>query len=122
MFWLPQSGKVHFGYIYGFGLFGTVALYTILNLMAREDAQIDLARCFSVLGYCLLPIVVISALTVFVALNTFVGGLIALIAVLWSTYTATRFFETVLLMTEHRTLIAYPTFLVYATFALITVL
>jgi hypothetical protein len=30
-----QNGKVHFGYIYGFGITGIVCLYTILNLLSQ---------------------------------------------------------------------------------------
>ena len=29
-----QNGKVQFGYIYGFGISGTVCLYFILNLLS----------------------------------------------------------------------------------------
>ena len=116
-----QSGKLHFGYIYGFGLMGTFGITGILNLMSQEGS-LDLILSFSVLGYCLLPIVFISAITVFISLNNTVGAILTLVAVLWSTYTATRFFEAALRMQNHRYLIAYPTLLVYASFALITVL
>ena len=46
---------------------------------------------------------------------------IALVCILWSTITATRFFEKALQLKEQRYLIAYPTGLVYCVFVLITV-
>lgn len=36
---LLQAGKIHFGYIYGFGAFGNVAIYTIMNLMATTGVS-----------------------------------------------------------------------------------
>jgi len=57
-----QSGKPNFGYIYGVGLFGAASMYTLLNLMS--DHGIDAYRVASVLGYCLLPMVGISAISV----------------------------------------------------------
>jgi len=42
-------------------------------------------------------------------------------AVGWCTLTATRFFEAALAAREQRYLIAYPSFLLYACFALIAV-
>ena len=41
--------------------------------------------------------------------------------ILWSTHTATRFFEKALHMADQRYLIAYPVGLVYSCFVLITV-
>ena len=42
-------GKLHFGYIYGFGVFGCLAMSAIVNLMSREE--VDTWRVFSILGY-----------------------------------------------------------------------
>jgi hypothetical protein len=67
-----QTGKVHFGYIYGFGAMGCIAMYTVLNLMA-ESHFMDMSRTFSVLGYCLLPIVLLSAIAVFFNLQGLFG-------------------------------------------------
>lgn len=51
-----------------------------------------------------------------------VAGLIcALLTISWCTFSATRTFEAALEMREQRYLIAYPVFLLYACFALITV-
>jgi len=68
-----QTGKVHFGYIYGFGMVGCILLYGILNLMSEEG--IDMYRTMSILGYCLLPIVFLAALNVVVNLRYFFGSI-----------------------------------------------
>jgi hypothetical protein len=105
---------------------GCGALWTVLNLMSSNGHNaahqpIDFSRVLSVFGYCLLPIILIAVLTVFASMTGLVGGLVALAAVAWCTYSAVRFFEAITRMTSHRWLLAYPTFLLYACFALITV-
>lgn len=124
-FFLLFSGKIFFGYVFGFGFVGCLAMYCVINLMNHAGTQaIDLYRVFSALGYCLLPIVLLSAVTVILNLSNVptLGLILTSIAVLWCTQTATRFFEAATQMSEQRYLIAYPVFLLYACFALITVL
>jgi len=72
-----QSGKPQFGYIYGLALLGSISLYCLLNLMSEQG--IDAYRVLSVLGYCLLPMVGVGALSVVITLeyvnvNTLVGA------------------------------------------------
>ncbi|KAI0798718.1 hypothetical protein BC629DRAFT_1502195, partial [Irpex lacteus] len=83
MFWyfLLFSGKPQFGYIYGVGLLGSGSIYTLLNLMSEQG--IDAYRVVSVLGYCLLPMVGVGAISVMITLD-------------------------VLRMSEQRLLVAYP--------------
>lgn len=131
---LKQSGKLHFGYIYGFGLLGCVCMMLLVNLMQGVVADtvqsetmtqapfaLDLsALCLtiSMLGYCLLPIVLLAALAVFVNLHGWVGVVLGLAAILWSTLSCARFFEVALRMSDRKWLIAYPAGLFYACFAL----
>lgn len=117
---------MHFGYIYSFGLLGCGALWTVLNLMSStahdsDHIPIGFTRVLSVFGYCLLPIILIAVLTVFVSMTGILGSILTLGAVGWSTYSAVRFFEATTHMREHRWLLAYPSFLLFACFALITV-
>ena len=62
------SGKLHFGYLFGFGMVGCFFIYTVLNLMNQNQATqahgIDSYRVVSILGYSLLPIVILSATTI----------------------------------------------------------
>lgn len=120
-FCLLLAGKIHFGYIYGFGAFGNVAMYTIMNLMAHAGHSLDMARTFSVLGYALLPIVGLAVVAVFVSLRNVVGAVLGLLCITWCTACATKFFEAALTMKAQRWLIAYPVFLFYACFVLITI-
>lgn len=62
-----QSGKAQFNYIYGVGVLGSVSIYVLLNLMS--DAGIDAYRVCSILGYCLLPMVGIGAVSVMFTLE-----------------------------------------------------
>jgi len=119
-FCLLLTGKIHFGYIYGFGLIGCVGMYIILNLMS-EDKSIDIYRTMSILGYCLLPIVALAAIHIFMSLKGVVGFAMTALTVLWCTIAATRFIEATLSMRGQRYLVAYPLMLLYSCFALITV-
>lgn len=55
---LLLHGKIHFGFIYGVGVLGCLGLYFILNLMSSDG--ISLTCTVSVIGYCLLPMGILS--------------------------------------------------------------
>ena len=117
---------MHFGYIYSFGLLGCAGLYWVLNLMSSpahdsSHAPVGFYHVLSVFGYSLLPIVLIAAAAPVLDMRGPVGGVATAAAVAWCAYSAVRFFEALTKMTEHRWLLAYPAFLLYACFALITV-
>jgi len=178
---LLLQGKLHFGYLFGFGLIGCSLMFVVLNLMApdneydqdhfnllsgmpvlgrgmgsvmgmnpnmnmnmpvnsalsgtiswtsgggsssssssRGGGGISFDRTTSVLGYSLLPLVLLAAVLVFVSLPGVVGFVVAAAVIAWCTLTATVFFETALEMRDQRWLIAYPTALLYVCFALLT--
>ncbi|RLN52857.1 hypothetical protein BBJ29_005317 [Phytophthora kernoviae] len=119
---LLLAAKVHFGYIYGFGVLSCLFMYLLMNLLSPERT-IDIYRVCSVLGYCLLPIIGLAAINIVVSVKNLglVGFLLASVCTLWSTHTASRFFEKALYMTEQKYLVMYPTMLVYACFVLIAV-
>lgn len=117
---LLLSGKVHFGYIYGFGGLGCLSLYTVMNLLSQAR-NIELYNTVSILGYCLLPIVLLAAVNVPLNLKNFFGFFISLAAIGWATVTATKFFEGALHLNEQKWLVAYPIFLFYLVFVLITI-
>ncbi|THH20421.1 hypothetical protein EW146_g950 [Bondarzewia mesenterica] len=113
------SGKPQFGYIYGVGLLGSISIYTLLNLMSEKG--IDAYRVVSVLGYCLLPMVGVGALSVLVTLDGLLGYVLSLLSIAWCTYAASGIFVTVLRMSDQRLLVAYPIGLLYGCFALLSV-
>ncbi|KAJ3300844.1 hypothetical protein HK104_000038 [Borealophlyctis nickersoniae] len=115
---LLLSGKVHFGYVYGVAMLGWFSMWGILNLMS--ETGIDGYRTASVLGYCLLPMVLLSMISAL--LSGHVAGLIlSALSVLWCTHSASLMFVTVLSMSEQRLLVAYPVGLLYSAFALLAV-
>lgn len=113
---LLLSGKVHFGYIYGFSVCGCLAIMMIINLLLKEEpganqynnefnvnnsnitstkfsvnsTSLDLWQSFSILGYCLLPVIFLSFFNLFLNLRGLFGLLLAISSILWSTYAATR--------------------------------
>ncbi|KND05137.1 transporter YIP1 [Spizellomyces punctatus DAOM BR117] len=117
---LLLSGKINFGYVYGVAMLGCVSVYAILNLMS--ESGIDGYRTASVLGYCLLPMVVLSSVATLLQLSGHIVGLIlSALSVLWCTYSASKMFTTVLSMSEQRLLVAYPVGLLYSAFALLAI-
>ena len=116
---LLLSGKVHFGYIYGFSVFGCAGIYMILNLMHSNGIGFSLT-C-SVLGYCLLPVIGLAALNIVLRLNGMFGLLLSLIFVGWSTYAAARLLDAKLQLSDQYWLVVYPISLLYSCFVLITI-
>ncbi|KAB5595119.1 Protein YIPF5 [Ceratobasidium theobromae] len=116
---LLMSGRPQFGYIYGVAVFGAGSLYTLLNLMS--ESGIDAYRVASVLGYCLLPMVGVGALSVCFVLDGAIGYLLSILSVIWCTYAASGIFVAVLRMSDQRLLVAYPVGLLYGCFALFSV-
>ncbi|KAF9166212.1 hypothetical protein DFQ27_008690 [Actinomortierella ambigua] len=116
---LLLSGKHHFGYIYGVAVVGCTVLYLILNLMSPQG--VDIPRTASVLGYCMLPLVMLSCVSTLVSLNDRQGYILSILAIVWCTYSSSGFFTTVLGMNNQRFLVAYPVGLFYGCFALMTV-
>ncbi|KAI9325981.1 hypothetical protein DFJ73DRAFT_791185 [Zopfochytrium polystomum] len=112
------AGKLHFGYIYGLAMLGCLSVYAILNLMS--ESGIDGYRTASVLGYCLLPMVILSFLSM-LARNTIFVAILSALSVLWCTHSASLMFVTVLSMNEQRLLVAYPVGLLYSAFALLAI-
>ncbi|KAG8996446.1 hypothetical protein FRB94_008277 [Tulasnella sp. JGI-2019a] len=119
---LLLSGRSQFGYIYGIALMGSLSIYALLNLMSTNG--IDAYRTASVLGYCLLPMVGVGALSVgrnFSTLSPYMIASLSIISVVWCTYAASSIFVTILRMSDQRLLVAYPVGLLYGTFALFSV-
>ncbi|KAF2458078.1 hypothetical protein BDY21DRAFT_260167, partial [Lineolata rhizophorae] len=144
---LLLSGKVHFGYIYGFALLGSTSLHTILSLMsppvspmasgpdvssAMQDhaassrtshfsSSLTFPRSASVLGYCLLPLVLTSLVGVAAPMDTPFGYVLTIAAIMWCTYSSSAMFTAVGRMSDMRGLVAYPLALFYAGFGIMAI-
>ncbi|KAM0687690.1 Protein yipf4 [Conglomerata obtusa] len=103
------NGKIHFGYVYFLTLSSNLLIYFLLNAIKSTQKCVDLARCFSVLGYSFLPVVVFAFLHAFCGYLKYVGFVCAG----WSCYVASIVFCRYLEMEEMFFLIGYPILLMY---------
>lgn len=137
-----QSGKVHFGYIYGLALLGSTSLHLILSLMSpptspsssagpssshdhdhhlqhqQLSSTLTFPRSASVLGYCLLPLVLTSLIGIAVPMDGALGYVLTSAAIVWCTYSSSGMFCAVGRMRGMRGLVAYPLALFYAGFGI----
>lgn len=111
--------KSHFGYIYGITLIGGFFISTLMNLMSK-NTSILFYNTISVLGYCLLPVVLASFIGLLVSLKGLVGVLVCLFSIIYSSYSATNFFEESLSLQNRKILLLYPLILYYTSYLLIT--
>ncbi|NWW53712.1 YIPF7 protein, partial [Pedionomus torquatus] len=116
---LLLAGKVHFGYVYGMSAIGCLAMHALLNLMSVSGVSHGCVA--SVLGYCLLPMVILSSSAVVFSLQGIPGTLLALFIIGWCSLSASKIFTSALAMEGQQLLIAYPCALLYGLFALLTV-
>ena len=118
---LLLAGKVHFGYIYGFSVFGSLGFNSVLSLLHHQPISYWLT-C-SVLGYCLLPVIALAVVSIVLSLKGFVGLLLSAGAICWSSFSAVRMFDAKLRLAAHDQfyLVAYPLVLLYSCFTLITI-
>ena len=86
-----------------------------------KNSGILLYNTISVLGYCLIPIVLLSFIAVFMDMKNFVGGIFAFLAIVLASLNASRFFEIGLDMYSQRWIIFYPVALFYTCFVLVTI-
>lgn len=116
---LLLAGKLQFGYVYGLSFTGGSSIYLLLNLMS--DYGVSFSQTASVLGYCLLPMVILSVFNFILGLPGLIGYIFPCFSVLWCTYSASNMFTAVLSMTSQKALVAYPIGLFYSLFALLCV-
>ncbi|KAL2555635.1 Integral membrane Yip1 family protein [Forsythia ovata] len=116
------AGKLHFGIILGWVTVASLFLYIVFNMLAGKNGNLDLYRCLSLIGYCILPIVILSAVSLFVPQGGMVIMVLMGLFVIWSTRVCTRLLvELASYGDEHRGLIAYACFLIYTLFSLLVI-
>ncbi|XP_055485153.1 protein YIPF7 [Psammomys obesus] len=116
---LLMAGKVQFGYVYGMSAIGCLGIHALLNLMSSSGVSYGCVA--SVLGYCLLPMVILSSCAVFCSLQGTIGTVSALFIIMWCSLSASKIFISALAMEGQQLLVAYPCALLYGLFALLTV-
>jgi len=115
---LLLAGKIQFGYLYGLGVSGCMSIWLLINVMSQKGG-IDLYRTTSILGYGLIPIVVLAFFGIFLSLQSTFGSVISAACIFWATATSSRFFATAIAMQNQRWLVAYPVGLFYTCFTLL---
>ncbi|KAL6098503.1 protein YIPF5 [Pungitius pungitius] len=116
---LLLSGKIQFGYVYGISAIGCLAIYCLLNLMSMTGVSFGCVA--SVLGYCLLPMILLSSFGVILSLQGMVGIILTSAIIGWCSLSASKIFISALAMDGQQLLVAYPCALLYGVFALISV-
>lgn len=84
------AGKLHFGIILGWVTVASLFLYIVFNMLAGRNGNLDLYRCLSLIGYCMLPIVILSAISLFVPQGGAAIFVMMGVFVIWSTRVCTR--------------------------------
>jgi hypothetical protein len=141
------TGKANFGYIYGFSVTCSIMLHQVIQLLytrgpcavdasspsknhphgaagaGGDSDEISMWETCSILGYSLIPVVILAAISIVISLKGWFGTFLSVGAILWSTYSATRLFDVKMLLRQNHQfwLVAYPVVLFYACFTLITV-
>ena len=119
-----QTGKLHFGYVLGWTLAFMLAIYWLVNLLADANgagAGIELYRCSSLYGYCMLPLVLFAGLAVFLPHRLWLMLPLAGLSVAWCTRTCSALLLRIVPgLSEQRPLVAYAVGLSYSLFALLT--
>ncbi|ETW15763.1 hypothetical protein PFAG_05827 [Plasmodium falciparum Santa Lucia] len=67
-FILLLAGKASFSYIYLIGIVSSLSIYLLLNMMS-QNSTVDLYRTISMLGYALLPLVILSLISIIINLR-----------------------------------------------------
>ncbi|KAG2672388.1 hypothetical protein I3760_13G038300 [Carya illinoinensis] len=115
------AGKIHFGIILGWATISAVFLYTVFNMLAGRNGSLDLYRCLSLVGYSMLPMVILSALALFVPQGGPVILVTAAAFIAWSTRVCARLLLEAARWDEHPGLVAYACFLIYMLFSLLVI-
>lgn len=116
------AGKIHFGVILGWIVVSSIFLYVVFNMLAGRNGNLDLHTCTSVVGYCMFPVVILSAVSLFLPQVGVLRFVVSTVFVLWATRVCTGLM--VALADggeEHSGLIAYACFLIYTLFSLLVI-
>ncbi|KAM3845934.1 protein YIPF5 [Vipera latastei] len=116
---LLLAGKIQFGYVYGISAIGCLGIFCLLNLMSMTGVSFGCVA--SVLGYCLLPMIILSSFAVVFSLQGVMGIILAAGIIGWCSFSASKLFISALAMEGQQLLVAYPCALLYGVFALISV-
>merc|ERR1712167_144503 len=98
------AGKLMLGYMYGLGLTSGIGIGLLINVMS-SNKTIDLYRTMSILGYGLLPMVLLAFVGIFMSLKGKFGLLASLCCIGWSTAVSSQFFAVAMSLPRQRWLV-----------------
>ncbi|XP_036598090.1 protein YIPF5-like [Trichosurus vulpecula] len=116
---LLLAGKIKFEYIYRISAVGCLGMFHLLNLMSMTGVSFGCVA--SVLGYCLLPMILLSSFVVIFSLQGMVGIILTAGIMGWCSFSASKIFISALAMEEQQLLVEYPCALLCGVFALISI-
>ena len=90
---MSLNRKLSFGFIYGYGFFGSFFLYFLLNMMLQQ--RLSLYNVISILGYCLMPVLVVSFMNLFFNMKNTIGIFIGVFCSILSTILVLKFLSSV---------------------------
>lgn len=106
----------------GWVIIASLFLYSTFNMIAGRNGCLDLYRCFSLIGYCMLPLVIFSAISLFLPRGGTLIFVIGMLFVFWSTRVCTSLLVRLASCgDEHRGLVGYACWLVYLLFSLLVI-
>uniref|UniRef100_A0A8D9DPY2 Protein YIPF n=1 Tax=Cacopsylla melanoneura TaxID=428564 RepID=A0A8D9DPY2_9HEMI len=117
---LLLSAKAYFSHVIGFGALCSFLMYCLLNIMSTQ--MVSAITVFSVLGYGLLPQILLAMIGVIMPLYSMLGFVLAFLCVMWSSYATSRILGVMMNTGETQSqllLIAYPCALLYSVFTLL---
>jgi len=114
------KGKVYFGAVYGFSVMGSLSFNTLLSLL--QHRPLTYWTTCSVLGYSLLPVILLAAVSIVISMRGVFGLLLSVGAIAWSSYSAVRMLDAKLKLLDLYFLVLYPVGLLYSCFVLIAIL
>ncbi|KAJ7565530.1 hypothetical protein O6H91_02G064100 [Diphasiastrum complanatum] len=116
------AGKFHFGIILGWGSLASLFLYVVFNLLAGRNGSLDLYRCCSLVGYCVIPMIIFSALSIFIPQGGPLSFTLGLLTILWCTRSCTSLLVVLApCADEHKFLVAYACVIIYSAFAMLVI-
>ena len=117
---LLAAGKVQFGDIYAMFITGNCLAYLLFNLMSQKD-NLSLYSIMSILGYGLIPMLLLGLIGIFVSLKGEVGIILGIIISIWSAMASSNYIDLMIGGYDRGALITYPLFLFYVSFVMITI-
>lgn len=85
------------------------------------SSTLTFSRSASVLGYCLLPLVLTSLVGIAAPMDTLFGYILTSLAIVWCTMSSSAMFCAVGRMSSMRGLVAYPLALFYVGFGIMSI-